>query len=56
MRELTKKHIEKFGIYLENEERSSATIERYTRDLEHFYDWMAKDDKKTKITLTKGAC
>lgn len=40
MRKLTKELIDKFKMYLIEEERSSATIEKYIRDITAFYVWL----------------
>ena len=54
MRKLTQSKIEKFKAYLKNEERSSATIERYTRDLERFRRWLEDNENGGKNAVTKG--
>lgn len=40
MRKLTKEIIDKFKMYLIEEEKSSATIEKYIRDITAFYVWL----------------
>ena len=40
MRKIISKHIEDFKIYLQNEERASATTEKYTRDVSALYVWL----------------
>lgn len=40
MRNITKKHIEDFHLYLINEEKSGATIEKYIRDIQSFLNWL----------------
>lgn len=40
---MTKKGIEKFRNYLIEEEKSCATIEKYTRDISAFSLWLAQD-------------
>lgn len=40
MRKLTKELIDKFKMYLIEEEKSSATIEKYIRDITAFYVWL----------------
>jgi len=41
MKKITKQLIEKFKIYLINEEKSSATLEKYIRDVLAFMEWLA---------------
>ena len=40
MRNITKQHIEDFHLYLINEEKSGATIEKYMRDIQAFSEWL----------------
>lgn len=40
MRKLTKELIDKFKMYLIEEEKSSATIEKYIRDITAFFVWL----------------
>ena len=40
MRNITKQRIEDFHLYLINEEKSGATIEKYIRDIQAFSDWL----------------
>ena len=40
MKKITKQLIEKFKTYLINEEKSSATLEKYIRDVLAFMEWM----------------
>ena len=40
MRNITKPHIEDFRLYLINEEKSGATIEKYMRDIQAFSAWL----------------
>lgn len=41
MKSITKKLIEKFRLYLINEEKSEATIEKYIRDIVKFRMWIS---------------
>jgi len=41
MKKITKQLIEKFEVYLINEEKSSATLEKYIRDVVAFMEWLA---------------
>jgi len=41
MKKITKQLIEKFKVYLINEEKSSATIEKYIRDVLMFVEWLS---------------
>ena len=41
MKKITKGLIEKFKLYLVNEEKSSATVEKYIRDVVMFAEWQA---------------
>ena len=49
MKKITKQLIEKFKVYLINEEKSSATLEKYIRDVVAFMEWLAD------AVLDKGA-
>lgn len=49
MKKITKQLIEKFKVYLINEEKSSATLEKYIRDVVAFTEWLAD------TVLDKGA-
>ena len=40
MRNITKQHIEDFRLYLINEEKSGATIEKYMRDIQALSAWL----------------
>ena len=40
--------IKKYKSYLTGEERSKATIEKYMRDIHHFYDYLPEDKQITK--------
>ena len=48
-RTLTEGHIRRYALYLQEQERSAATIEKYTRDLTALQTWLAG------IPLTKAA-
>jgi len=41
MKKITKQLVEKFKTYLINEEKSSATLEKYIRDVLAFMEWLA---------------
>ena len=41
MKKITKQLIGKFKVYLINEEKSSATLEKYLRDVSAFMQWLA---------------
>ncbi|MBQ3053410.1 MAG: tyrosine-type recombinase/integrase [Clostridia bacterium] len=41
MKKITKQLIGKFKVYLINEEKSSATLEKYLRDVSAFMEWLA---------------
>lgn len=43
MHQLDKEDIAKFGTYLYNQERSRATIQKYLRTVECFYEWLPGD-------------
>lgn len=56
MHQLEPSAIREFGIYLREQERSTATIEKYLRSLEQFYSWLAPEkqvDKATTIAYKK---
>ena len=40
MKIITNKHIDEFGMYLQNEERAAATVEKYIRDIRAFSAWL----------------
>ena len=40
MRKMTEQLIEEFADYLINEEKSKATLEKYTRDIRSFFQWL----------------
>ncbi len=50
MRELKKDLVQKFKIYLIEEEKSKATLEKYIRDIEYFYAWLG-DKELNKICV-----
>lgn len=43
--------IEKYKLYLYNEERSQSTIEKYTGDILKFYDFLPADKVILKTSL-----
>ena len=51
MKSITKKLIEKFRLYLINEEKSEATIEKYIRDIVKFRMWISGKALNKKIVL-----
>ena len=51
MKSITKKLIEKFRLYLINEEKSEATIEKYIRDIIKFRMWISGKTLNKKIVL-----
>ena len=51
MKSITKKLIEKFILYLINEEKSEATIEKYIRDIIKFRMWISGKTLNKKIVL-----
>ena len=54
MRKLTEKSIRKFIDYLEYEERSPSTLERYTRDILRFSEWLGEGNADGKNQITKA--
>lgn len=50
--QITKEQISEFKEYLVCEEKSNATIEKYLRDLNAFFDWI-KGEEVTKETVLK---
>ncbi len=44
MRIITSKHIDEFGMYLQNEERAAATVEKYIRDIRAFSAWLGEEE------------
>ena len=54
MKTITQTQVKKFSIYLEEEERSAATIDKYLRDIRKFSDWLGDDDvSKNRVLLYK---
>lgn len=55
---LQKKKIKEFEIYLRNEERSDATVEKYLRDVKNFADFTggAEISKKTVLDYKTSLC
>lgn len=51
MHRLEKHSIPAFGRYLHEQERSCATVEKYLRSLERFYDWLPEDKEVDKVTV-----
>lgn len=43
MKKITKKLIDKFRLHLINEEKSSATLEKYIRDISAFTEWICSN-------------
>lgn len=44
---ITHKQIQQFEMFLKNEERSRATIEKYIRDIKHFYAFAASNPSES---------
>ncbi|MBQ8759226.1 MAG: tyrosine-type recombinase/integrase [Clostridia bacterium] len=44
MKQITNKRINEFKVFLANEEKSCATIEKYTRDVCAFFKWLGKEN------------
>ena len=42
--QFTKKHMEKFEVYLLEEEKAAATLEKYMRDVAAFLQWVGNAD------------
>ena len=51
MKKITDEQIRKFKKYLIDEERSDATIEKYTRDITAFMHWMGEGDLDKSLVL-----
>ena len=51
MKKITKKLIDKFKVYLINEEKSKATIEKYIRDVFAFSSWLAERELCKSVVL-----
>ena len=60
MKKITKELVKNFRIYLIEEEKAAATIEKYIRDINAFAEWLGENslDKEAvltyKETLTKN--
>lgn len=52
---LEQSHINDYAKYLYMEEKSNLTVEKYTRDLKHFYDFLPSDKRveKERVILYK---
>lgn len=48
---LTKEHIDKFMIYLRNEERAESTVQKYKKDLLEFYIFLPEGQQLDKNTV-----
>lgn len=48
---LTKEHIDKFIIYLRNEERAESTVQKYKKDLLEFYIFLPEGQQLDKNTV-----
>ena len=54
MKKITKKEIEQYRLFLIEEEKSEATVEKYTRDVRAFAAWCGKEPlTKTKVLAYK---
>lgn len=53
MHHLQYNQIQAFGFYLHNQERSSATIQKYLRTLERFYSWLEQEKQVDKETVIR---
>ena len=51
MRKLTKELIDKFKMYLIEEEKCPATIEKYIRDITAFYVWVQGTELNKIVVL-----
>lgn len=50
MKRITRKTIKEFELYLTNEEKAQATVEKYIRDLTAFSSWLGKSElSKEKV-------
>ncbi len=58
MRQITKDEIERFKLYLTEEEKSENTIEKYMRDIRFFYEWLEgrELDKSVVLAYKKELC
>ena len=52
MKKITDKQIEKFDRYLKSEERASATIEKYIRDVRAFSVWLGEEEFDKSAVLS----
>ena len=51
MKKITKKLIEEFKLYLIDEEKSGATIEKYVRDITAFAEWLCGQEISKALVL-----
>lgn len=51
MKHMELSDIARYGAYLQEQERSAATVEKYTRALERFYAWLPKEKTVDKLLL-----
>lgn len=51
MKHMELSDIARYGAYLREQERSAATLEKYTRALERFYAWLPKEKAVDKLLL-----
>ena len=51
MKHMKLSDIAQYGVYLREQERSAATIEKYTRALERFYAWLLEEKYVDKLRL-----
>ena len=51
MKHMELSDIAQYGAYLREQERSVATVEKYTRALERFYAWLPKEKNVDKLLL-----
>lgn len=51
MKHMKRSDIVQYGVYLREQERSVATIEKYTRALERFYAWLPEEKSVDKLRL-----
>ncbi len=55
MRKITQKHIDKYKLYLIEQEKAKATIEKYIRDINAFSIWMGEEKfDKTRVLEYKA--
>ncbi len=55
MRMITEENLERYKIYLINEEKSKATIEKYIRDVSEFADWLGVKELEKSMVLSYKA-